>query len=123
MYHSFEDLEVWKKACDLAVRLYEILKDCRDYGLKDQMCRSVVSISSNIAEGIERESLKETIHFLHIAKGSCAELRSQIQIATRISAIGNEAGLKLKTEAEDISKMLHGLIKSIKNQSTASLKT
>jgi four helix bundle protein len=113
MYHSFEDLDVWKKACDLAVKIYEILRDCRDYGLKDQMCRAAVSIPSNIAEGIERESKKETIHFLHIAKGSCAELRTQIHIAIRISLLDVEAGKQLRAEATDISKMLHGLIKSI----------
>jgi len=53
MYHSFQDLEVWKKACDLAVRVYEVLRGCRDYGFKDQATRSSVSIASNIAEGIE----------------------------------------------------------------------
>ena len=97
MYHSFEDLEVWKKACDLAVRIYSTLKGCRDYGLKDQMTRAAVSIPSNIAEGLERESKNETIHFLHIAKGSCAELRTQLHISQRVSlqpsAIGSSWGL------------------------------
>ena len=55
-YRSFEDLEVWKRACRLAVRVYDILRDCRDYGLKDQMTRAAVSIASNIAEGAERNS-------------------------------------------------------------------
>lgn len=48
MGSSFEDLEVWKKSCRLSVRLYKLLRDCRDYGMKDQMLRSSISISSNI---------------------------------------------------------------------------
>jgi four helix bundle protein len=77
MYHSFEELDVWKRACTLAVRMYEILKDCRDYGLKDQMQRAAVSIASNIAEGAERGG-KDFIRFLVIARGSAAELRTQV---------------------------------------------
>ena len=112
MYHSFEDLEVWQKACDLAVRVYEVLKDCRDYGLKDQMCRAAVSIASNIAEGVERNSQKETKQFIHIAKGSCAELRTQIIIAGRISVLDPQVSEQLRKETKIVSKMLHGLIKS-----------
>jgi len=113
MYHSFEDLEVWQKACDLAVRVYEVLKDCRDYGLKDQMCRAAVSIASNIAEGVERNSQKETKHFIHVAKGSCAELRTQIVIAGRISVLDRDVSGQLIEETIVVSKMLHGLVKSL----------
>lgn len=56
-YRSFEDLEVWKRACRLAVRVYEALRECRDWGLRDQMTRAAVSIASNIAEGAERDSI------------------------------------------------------------------
>lgn len=72
-YSSFEDLEVRQKACQLSVKIYMILKDCKDYGLKDQMTRAGVSIASNIAEGAERNSIAEFTRFLHIAKGSAAE--------------------------------------------------
>jgi len=75
-YTSFEDLEVWKRSARLAVKTHDVLGDCRDYGLKDQMTRAAVSISSNIAEGAERDSRSEFIRFLHIAKGSSAELRT-----------------------------------------------
>ncbi|PIP40913.1 MAG: four helix bundle protein [Desulfobacterales bacterium CG23_combo_of_CG06-09_8_20_14_all_51_8] len=84
-YNSFEDLEVWKRACNLAVQTYEIMKNCRDYGLKDQMTRAAVSIASNIAEGAERDSKAEYIRFLHIAKGSAAELRTQVYIVRKIN--------------------------------------
>ncbi|MBL7205748.1 MAG: four helix bundle protein, partial [Desulfobacteraceae bacterium] len=81
------DLEVWKRSCRIAVRIYEILRDCRDYGIKDQMTRAAVSIPSNIAEGAERNSRPDFIRFIHIAKGSAAELRTQIYIAQKIGLI------------------------------------
>ncbi len=114
MYNSFEDLEVWKRASDLAVRIYEILKDCRDYGLKDQMTRSAVSIASNIAEGAERDSRAEFIRFLHIAKGSAAELRTQVYIAGRIKLFSKDQVDELVDELTIISKQLQSLIKYLK---------
>ena len=77
-YQSFESLEVWKRASRLAVRLYQALTNCRDYGLKDQMTRAAVSIPSNIAEGYERGTNKEFLRYLNIAKGSASELRTQL---------------------------------------------
>ena len=59
MRSSFEGLEVWKKSCRLSVRLYKLLRDCRDYGMKDQMLRSSTSIPSNIAEGSEKKSFPD----------------------------------------------------------------
>ena len=113
-YGSFEDLEVWKRAGRLAVRVYEVLHDCRDYGLKDQMTRSSISMASNIAEGAERDRKAEYIRFLHIAKGSAAELRTQVYIAHRIGTLKEEPTQSLLTELKEISKMLHGLITHLK---------
>ncbi|PIP40916.1 MAG: four helix bundle protein [Desulfobacterales bacterium CG23_combo_of_CG06-09_8_20_14_all_51_8] len=112
-YNSFEDLEVWKRACNSAVQTYEMMKNCRDYGLKDQMTRAAVSIASNIAEGAERDSKAEYIRFLHIAKGSAAELRTQVYIARKINLI-SETDANMVNELKQISAMLHGLIKSLK---------
>jgi len=114
VYNSFENLEVWKRACKLAVQTYEILNNCRDYGLKDQMTRAAVSIASNIAEGAERDSKAEYIRFLHIAKGSAAELRTQTYIAAKINVISEADAHNMVNELKEISSMLHGLIKSIK---------
>jgi four helix bundle protein len=94
--------------------MYEILRACRDYGLKDQMTRAAVSVASNIAEGAERDSAKEYIRFLHIAKGSAAELRTQVYIANRIGVISNEIEKELIKELKLISKQLHCLIKSLR---------
>ncbi len=113
-YHSFEELEVWKRACKLAVRMYDILKNCRDYGLKDQITRSSVSIASNIAEGAERDSKAEFIRFLHIAKGSAAELRTQIYIASQVGLLKEEFKTEIVEELTTISKQLQSLIKYLK---------
>jgi four helix bundle protein len=113
-YSSFENLEVWQRACRLAVRIYEILKNCKDYGLKDQMTRAAVSIASNIAEGAERDSAAEFIRFLHIAKGSAAELRTQVYISCKINVFPESIQKELTDELKNLSSMLHGLIKSLK---------
>ena len=89
-FQSFEELEVWKLSCRLAVRLYDDLRACKDFGLKDQMTRAAVSIASNIAEGSERDTGPDFVRFLNIAKGSAAELRTQIYIAERIGALTGE---------------------------------
>ena len=87
---NFEELSVWQEACKLAVEVYTVLNKSNDNGLKSQMQRAVVSIASNIAEGAERQSNKEFIQFLYIAKGSCAELRTQLYIAVKIQQITKE---------------------------------
>ena len=115
-YQSFEELVVWKKSSRLAVNLYNELRDCRDFGLKDQMTRAAVSIPSNIAEGSDRDSLKEFIRFLNIAKGSAAELRTQIYIAQQVAVINDEFAKDTHKELKQISAMLHCLVKSLKSK-------
>ena len=114
-FHSFEDLEVWQKSCQTAVRVYELLKDCRDFGLKDQMQRAAVSIASNIAEGCERGGL-DFDRFLRIALGSAAELRTQIYIAERVQLISETNRREFVTEIKTISKMIAGLRRSLKTE-------
>jgi four helix bundle protein len=108
---KFEDLEVWKESMRLAVSLYGRLKDCNDFGLRDQMQRAAVSIPSNIAEGYERNSNKEFIQYLHIAKGSCAELRTQLHIASQAKILGKTTCDELLQSSRKISAMLFKLIK------------
>ena len=112
-YSSFEELEVWQRACKLSVRVYSLLRSTRDYGLRDQMTRASVSIPSNIAEGAERDSAAEFKRFLHIAKGSAAELRTQVYIATQVGILAKEEETELTNELKRISSMLHGLVKAI----------
>lgn len=113
---SFEDLEVWKKSCKLTVKLYKLLRDCRDYGLKDQMLRSSASIPSNISEGSERNSIPDFRRFLNIAKGSAAELRTQVYISREVKIFSNSDAKELIQELKSISKMLQALHNSLKNR-------
>lgn len=111
---AFEDLDVWKRSAGLSADIYKILSDLKDYGFKDQITRSGLSIPSNIAEGIERRSDKEKVNFLSYAKGSCGELRTQIYIGMKIGYLSKDKGDKWITETKEISAMLMGLMNSIK---------
>jgi four helix bundle protein len=108
----FEDLDVWKRSARLSADIYKSLSGLKDYGFKDQITRSGLSIPSNIAEGFERESPKDCVKFLLYAKGSCGELRTQIYIGLEISYIDAEVGSKWVAETEELSNMIGGLIKT-----------
>ncbi|KKO19188.1 MAG: four helix bundle protein [Candidatus Brocadia sp.] len=114
-YLTFEDLEVWKRASRLSANIYKELASLKDFGFKDQITRSGLSIPSNIAEGIERESNKECINFLQYAKGSCGELRTQIYIGLDIGYISDEIGKQWIKETRELSAMLVGLMRSKRN--------
>lgn len=117
---TFEDLDVWKRGCQLAVDVCVAMHDSKNFALKDQMQRSAVSISSNIAEGAERDSDGDFIRFLRISKGSCGELRTQLYIHDRVQkALGLPAPDRSRPmiqETREISAMLQGLIRSIQSR-------
>ena len=119
-----ERKEFWRiggmeKELSIAVDIYAALHSSKDFGIKDQMQRSAVSIASNIAEGSERASTPEYIRFLRIAKSSCAELRTQIYISQKIRLTTDQAPLhqakELIQETKEISAMLQGLITSLQH--------
>jgi four helix bundle protein len=85
------------------------MQGLRDYGFKDQITRSSLSIPSNIAEGMTRNSHKEKIHFLSIAKGSCSELRTQIYIGQKIQYIDEDQANKWIDDTKRIASMIFGL--------------
>lgn len=110
----FEELRVWQKAVELAVKVYEITKKVpfnKDYGLTDQMRRSSVSISSNISEGDQLESDKSSIRYFRITKGSSAELFTQSIIAFKIGYLEKTDFNYLQNECQEILAMLTNLIK------------
>ena len=112
---AFEELEVWKRSARLSADLYREFSTLRDYGFKDQITRSVLSIPSNISEGHERASAKENMNFLNYAKGSCGELRTQIYIGMDIGYIDKDKGISWLKETESISAMIGGLIRTKKH--------
>lgn len=116
MYQSFEELEAWKRGCQLAVAVYEALKDTREFTLRNQMQGAAVSIPSNIAEGAERGG-KDFERFLRIARGSAAELRTQVYIARKIGMMPDEPFFHLISELREISKMITGLARSLARSS------
>lgn len=107
----FEDMDVWKKSSRLSILIYQHFADTKDYGFKNQITRSSLSIPSNIAEGIERSSVKEKKNLLNYSKGSCAELRTQIYIGIEIGCIPEDVGNAWRKETEEISSMLSGFMK------------
>ena len=109
----FEDILVWQKAQDLTVELYQLFESNKDFAFRDQICRAAVSISNNIAEGFERDTTKDFISFLYIARGSSGEVRSMFYLAVRLKYIDIETFDKLKPQIEEISKMIRGFINSI----------
>jgi len=113
MYHSFEDLEVWKRGCRLAVEVSRTLAKTREYFVRDQMQRAALSIPSNIAEGSERDSKLDYIRFLRIAKGSAAELRTQCYIAAKLEILNKADATRFIGECKEIASMLQGLIRAI----------
>jgi four helix bundle protein len=115
---DFRDLDVWKKARQMTMAVYELTDKgplARDYGLRDQMRRAAVSICSNIAEGNERNTDRDTARFLYIAKGSVAELIAQTDIASGVGYLSSDEAGKLTQACEEVARMLGGLIKYREN--------
>jgi four helix bundle protein len=107
-----EKLDVWKRSCRLSVNVYNLFSDSKDFGFKDQITRSTLSVASNIAEGMEKESNKEKARYIEIAKGSAAELITQIYIGIEVRYIEKSIGIKWVKELDEILKMLSGLKKN-----------
>jgi len=111
---NFRELKVWQKSKDLAVRIYKLTnsgKISKDYDLRGQIRKSAVSIPSNIAEGDELGTDKQSIRHFNIAKGSSAELLTQLIIAYEVDYFTEDIYNELEKECLEISSMLHGLIK------------
>lgn len=121
----FEDLEAWKLARDIVREVYLITRTgefARDFGLRDQICRSAVSVMSNIAEGFERDGRKEFVNFLSIAKGSAREVRSQLYVALDQNYISHEQFSALSERCIQNGRIIAGLIKYLNQTSVNGLK-
>ena len=115
-YRRFEDLDIWREGMDICKEVYVWLKDCKDYSFKDQMQKASVSVPSNIAEGYERNGIKEKQQFMFIAKGSCGELRTQLYLAIHFKYIAPDKGNILVERTAKLSIMIYNYIQSLNKQ-------
>ena len=114
---SFRDLLVWQKAMDLAELIYRLAKHMprtEEYRLTGQLLRAAASVPANIAEGHMRGTRKDYAHFVTIARGSLAELETQVLMAERLGYVPKTELTQLLTRTDELGKMLRGLQKSLK---------
>lgn len=113
MANHFSEMIVWQKARYLFKEVYGMVKESKDYFLRDQILRATLSISNNIAEGFGRFSKKENIQFLNIARGSANEVESMLFILQDVSNIDKAKITELMNILGDIKNLLNAIIQSI----------
>jgi four helix bundle protein len=111
---KFEDLLVWQKSQDFAVLIYSNFSNLKDYSFKDQISRASVSISNNIAEGFDKKTNPDFIRFLYFAISSNSEVRSMLYLSERLNYLDENQSKVLIEKSNEISRMLYGLIQSMK---------
>jgi four helix bundle protein len=110
---KFEDLPVWQLALKVTKEIYELTNKkelSKDFSLRDQIRRAIISVSSNIVEGFEKNNNNEFIRFLKIAKGSVGEVRNQLYIALAVNYINEQEFDKINKELEDLANQIGGFI-------------
>lgn len=115
----FKDLLVWQKSVDFVTEIYRItaaFPSAESFGLTSQLRRAAVSIPSNIGEGNSRRSLPDYIQFLKIARGSCAEVETQLLISQNLAFLSEEEFIRLNNDIQEISKMINGLINALQSK-------
>ena len=113
--HNFEKLTIWKDAQDLAVDIYKMFIDNRDWGFKDQIQRAAISISNNIAEGSEYDSDKVFIRYLNIAKGSCGEVRNMFHLCPKIGYLNSSTANIYIEKSKGLSNKIANFITTLEN--------
>jgi four helix bundle protein len=116
MYKSFHDMQVWQKAMDLAVKIFELtanLPRCEDYGLTSQIRRSSASVHGNIAEGFERATAADKSYFYTISKGSSSETQSHLEYGKRVKYFDLKTVELLTEEYQDVIHELKKIIKTL----------
>ncbi len=111
---QFTKLEIWQRSRKLTIAVYRYSEKISDYGFRDQITRCSLSVPSNIAEGLEKDYIKEKIRFLTISKGSLGELYTQVDIGVEIGYIEKDTGIEWMAESRALAKMIGGLIKSLR---------
>jgi four helix bundle protein len=122
---SFRELIVWQKSMSLVIRVYELTNrfpEKEKFGLVSQINRAAVSVPSNLAEGWGRYSRKEFLNFLYIARGSLAELKTQLEISEKLGYLDQQNYTDIEAQADELSRTLSGLIKSLRGIGEPSLR-
>jgi four helix bundle protein len=117
MGRSYRELVAWQKGMKFVTAIYNATRDFpfeERYGLTSQLRRAAVSVPSNIAEGQARSSQKEFHHFLSIARGSMAEIETQLSLAKDLQYLSVSNAAVLLASADELGRILNGLIASIK---------
>ena len=119
MTRTIENLYIWQESRSVVNDIYTLMKDCRDFGFKDQIQRAVVSIMNNISEGFQRNKFakdnKQFINFLNIAYGSCAEVRNMLYLANEITYLSQEDTKELQEKVIGIECKIEVLIKKLQD--------
>lgn len=113
----FEDITAWQRARTLVRDIYEVTSRgnfAKDYSLKDQIRRASISVMSNIAEGFSRQTDREFIQFLHVAKGSASEMQSQLYVALDLEYISEATFKELYELLEETIKLISGFVRYLK---------
>jgi four helix bundle protein len=111
----FEDIESWKEARALVRDVYLSLKECRDFGFRDQIQRAAISVMSNVAEGFERGGNREFIQFLTIARGSLAEVKSLVYAAGDIGYMNETQQGLIHEECNRLGNLINGFIRYLRS--------
>jgi four helix bundle protein len=117
----FQDIQAWQEARVLVSRIYKASQSgqlARDFGLKDQIQRSAVSIMANIAEGFGRRGRQEFVQFLRIARGSCSEVQSHLYVALDTGSIDELTFQDLQARSETVGRRISAFISYLSNQRT-----
>ena len=112
---GFEHLEVWQRSVDLSAEIYLVTDGIHDQGYREQITRAGLSVPSNIAEGMERQTVADKIKFLDYARGSAGELRTQAIVGAKAGLLSRETSSRLVEESRQISAMIQGLIRSLRS--------
>lgn len=118
-FQRFEDINAWKHGRALTREVYRISRQgafAKDYALRDQMRRAAISVTSNIAEGFERDSEKAFLHFLAVAKGSAGEVRSQLYVALDEGYVDQETFDQLCELAASTMRQIGGLMSYLRGR-------
>ena len=122
---TWKELKAWQKAHSLVLEIYRLtarFPSAERFRLTDQLCRAASSVPANIVEGQARQTTKEYIHFLYTARGSLEETRYHLLLARDLELLDSDTYATLETDYETVSKMLNGLIQSLKRKEDARIK-